>query len=47
MLKIKFKILRILKSSILKWLFVSNMIPFNLKHNLIKIFKNIIRVRLI
>jgi len=38
MLKIKFKILKVLKSSILKWLFVSNMIPFNLKHNLIKIF---------
>lgn len=47
MFKIKFKILKILKNSILKWLFVSNMIPFNLKHSLIKIFKNIIRVRLI
>ena len=47
MFKIKFKILKILKNSILKWLFVSNIINFNLKHSLIKIFKNIIRVRLI
>jgi len=39
MFKIKFKILKILKNSILKWLFVSNMIPFNLKQNLKKFFE--------